>query len=649
MQGHHDAAHHAVPSRNASERGGQRPARDVRSTRLLWRSTARRRACLLQTAVVPAEKRQQKRKTTGEVQVGSESALPVPKKKSKKDVEPREGDAVPDQLALGQLLTQWIEERPCLPVHEILKNISDWFNRFMRVDKSADNEDFEQQLALHMQTVDDFVMPALNNVFKYVYDSEQVYVRFSDGHHYRFKEGAAANFQKLKFAQYKFNGFQIAQTWFFHSLKETYETSGFYPPGMECPRSHFNIWRGFAIEQHPRIEPTAKMLKDKRRLFRQLWASCGGKNGDPKLRGLYFLILCIAWIIQYPGQMTNVFVNFWGVGGTGKSTPLELIKALIGIALAMVSTKPALHLFADQNEHLFGLLAFCIDEGDGTVMRENQELFKTMITNPILPIRGMHKKLEREVPNTLSYFGACNSLTRQDPDERRIQIFGTCSTFLRNTAHFNALYASFKDPDFLRMMFDFFKSVPLPNGLRLQDVRATDIEAMREMKALNISAEAEFLMHYYFGETPGPWAVRATDLYNAFKQWFETKNEGMRAQSQTAFGTKLRMLEVTGLTKDPGSTVKYMANLAEMKKWFQAKGFMHDETLYTKEALEVKLFDRAPKWMKEIFAIATSDPEPEDQPMMFEEQEEDEPEEEEPEEDEEHEEETEEEIEDMDA
>jgi len=163
-----------------------------------------------------------------------------------------------------------------------------------------------------------------------------------------------------------------------------------FEPGKELPEGHVNLFDGFAMTPIECTEDDVKPMLD---LARHL-CSLSARTKEGLERVFHQVMQWLAYPLQHPGAKLRFALVFHGPQGTGKNLFFDCVRSMYGKYGRMVGQTELEDKF---NGYLSGKLMLI---GNEVVTR--QELFhhknklKWVITEPEIPIRGMHQEVRWE-------------------------------------------------------------------------------------------------------------------------------------------------------------------------------------------------------------------------------------------------------------
>lgn len=218
----------------------------------------------------------------------------------------------------------------------------------------------------------------------------------------------------------------LGSYWLRHAKRRQYEDVRFEPEaGPSKAGSFLNLWQGLAVEAEPGDWSLfcAHLLDN----------VCGG-NRD------YFeyLLDCMAFAVQRPGQRSEVAIVLRGREGVGKGIVLRYFGAIFGPHYRHISQ--ANHLVGNFNAHLQHCALLFADEAFFAGDRQHEGQLKYLITEPMLMIepKGIDSY---QVRNCLKIWMSSNNewVVPAGADARRFFVLDVAPNKKQDHAYFAAI------------------------------------------------------------------------------------------------------------------------------------------------------------------------------------------------------------------
>jgi len=250
-----------------------------------------------------------------------------------------------------------------------------------------------------------------------------------------------------------------------------------------------------------------------------------------------YLIFLTAFIIQYPRGAKEIILLFKGLQGSGKDTLFRWWGKLIDKKYICVEGDIA-NVFGAFNPLLHEKLVLVCNEMKGSDGIKFMNNLKDIATRDNIMINNKNEKLI-EAENNLLIVVASNQPNPLvvEISNRRIAVFKTGTDWVGEIPKWDKLNAVIENPDFVKYMFDYYKSLNLSdtdfnNGLDRKFLpkffpHTTESKVMKER---NIPLLFQFLMKYCvnwdklktdYGVSVGRKELTITISFADFKEAFD--------------------------------------------------------------------------------------------------------------------------------
>ncbi len=208
---------------------------------------------------------------------------------------------------------------------------------------------------------------------------------------------------------------ELGKWWAKNVGRREYNTTVFDPEHKErdqygalVKNGSLNTWSGLGIQ------PEKGSWKN---LRRHIWLVLSNRD-KAKFK---YIIRWMAWCVQNPGKPAQVAIIFKGKKGTGKGLLANTLVDIFGLHGTIVSSRKG--LTGEFNGHLENTSFVFADEAYYPGDKEVEGVIKSIITEPSLYIRDLHKK-GKNVKNCLKIIMASNNdwVVPATGDERRFFI-----------------------------------------------------------------------------------------------------------------------------------------------------------------------------------------------------------------------------------
>lgn len=330
----------------------------------------------------------------------------------------------------------------------------------------------------------------------------------------------------------------ITEIWLRHKDRRSYDGICFMP-GQKSPPQFYNLWRGFAVEPHPKETTYPQHLEDTlQKFFEHIKLNiCSGVQEHYEWVLTYF-----AHLIQKPWEKPLVALVFKGEKGVGKNFVVEQIGDLLGNHALVTSDRR--YLLGNFNGHFENCLLFVLDEAFWSGDKQAQGVLQGLITSQKHIIE--HKGKE---PYTVDNCTRVCLLSNEEwvvpasSDERRYAIFNVGSGRKQDTKFFVDIKNGMKKGAnrlLLRFLMDYdltkrdVNIAPQTEGLKDQKESSLIIVHQWWVECLKAG---EFLGSDFGQEWPGE--VSKTRVFEAFKR-HQRDNPSVRYFSPISFGRQLK-------------------------------------------------------------------------------------------------------------
>ncbi len=292
--------------------------------------------------------------------------------------------------------------------------------------------------------------------------------------------------------------------WIKDSDRQVYTDIDIYAHDRICNPNIYNLWTPFYAETCSNIcEDHSRLLEHFNIMF----------NHDVSIINSVF-----DWIsnmLQYPST-PSILLNFYTqVGGTGKGTIVDIIKALVGAEEKYQYVYNLENqLFGRFNGHLQGKVLIHLDELSAKDLNPYYSKLKAIITNSTFDIEGKGQKtitLQNmfHIVSTTQYEHAFKI---KEGDRRIITI--ECSSVLKGDyKYFEKIQEDIKNPNIIHSLYNFFMSRSVKQFLRYEDFPETKL--MKDTKELYVDPIEDFLDELNDKE------YSSIDLYSLYRKYME--------------------------------------------------------------------------------------------------------------------------------
>ena len=221
-----------------------------------------------------------------------------------------------------------------------------------------------------------------------------------------------------------------ADLWISHTKRREYEDIGFAPHGMNepdpLPKSHYNLWRGFAIEPK---EGDAHVA-----LVEHIRTVVCRKNEEL----FHWFMSWLADMVQRPGAKPKTAVALRGKPGAGKSVIAEYFCKIFGPHSTTLSQQK--DLTGQFNWHMANAVFVSVEEAFFSGDKSAKSRMKALITQETLDLEK--KFVDRiELPNFSRFLITSNEkwAVPADPGDRRWFILDVDGKYANDKTHFEPI------------------------------------------------------------------------------------------------------------------------------------------------------------------------------------------------------------------
>lgn len=324
------------------------------------------------------------------------------------------------------------------------------------------------------------------------------------------------------------------------------------PDVENCPKSVFNLFRGFNAETLKPNEPQEYTKEELEALLQPILTHLGllTDDCDYKKPNTQYVLKFLANINQNPTRKAEISILFRDMdklltegGGTGKNLFIEWFgNEFIGSDYFHVVTNNA-ELYGDFNSVFEGKLLVFVEEASGKDNHSNHDVLKGRITSKKTTInrQNVAQYTVRDYTNFIMATNNRNSLPIKQGN-RRFSVFDTNTSHRGDDVYYKALVECMKKDEvkwafycYLRhhiipylTPIDFGKNIPITN-------------AYIEMRKLNAPIYLKWLVaelkqgHFLNN-------VGVDTLYHKFVEWVKENREGSveTLMSLTSFGLLIK-------------------------------------------------------------------------------------------------------------
>lgn len=290
--------------------------------------------------------------------------------------------------------------------------------------------------------------------------------------------------------------------WCDDASRRSYASIGMYPHDVVCPPTILNLWNGFAVERMPDCE-----YCDFSVILQHIMILCN--HDGPTYE---FMMDWIANMFQYPSQQSPMPVIYSESGGTGKSSLIRILSAMVGDDKSLPVSDVKRDLFGSFNGHLQNIFLLNIDEPNPKDAHQYHEQLKTLIDGSILKIdnKGM---TSFSMPNTLHIIGTTNNVNafKIKDEDRRIFQFETSEELIGQDDYLAEFNEIPKNEAMLKSFHKYLMERKVKRKLTKLDFPQSEL--MEEIKSNNREPFKDFMDSLSTGD------YKSNELYIRFRQY----------------------------------------------------------------------------------------------------------------------------------
>lgn len=333
----------------------------------------------------------------------------------------------------------------------------------------------------------------------------------------------------------------LTKLWMESPERRSYD--GFcFRPGQDTPKGFYNLFRGFAVNPHPKgvtPHPRAKKALDD-------WLGHIKENiCDRNEAHFRWVVGYFAHIIQRPWEKPHTALVIRGKKGTGKNAVVDRIEDLLGIHYQETADKR--YLVGQFNGHLENKLAITLNEAFWSGDRQADAMLKHLITGNTHSIE--HKGQEAFVVPNLTrvlILGNEDWVVPAGADERRYAVFNVGEKRIQDGKFFGAIKEGMKGYGGNSLLLRYFRDFDL-EGIDVNTAPQTT--ALLEQKhASLIPFEQWWLDCLTEGRLTGsdaaqdwPFEIERSRYREAVLRYYTDHKIGSRMLSDRAIGRRLKV------------------------------------------------------------------------------------------------------------
>lgn len=344
-----------------------------------------------------------------------------------------------------------------------------------------------------------------------------------------------------------------------------YTKANFYPNKNKCPTDVYNLFKGFEAEKLPPINDINKINILIEPIIHQLKV-IAQDNWE-------FIIIYLAFVIQYPEFKTNVNIIIAGKEGSGKNIIFDFFREKILGKDISAQTADSDCLFSRFSNIYVQKIFLQIDEvckDDFT--RKNIERLKNITTSATIKYE---KKGFDEI--TINNYVNIVMTTNNDfvipitQNDRRNVFFRCDETYVGNTEYFSNLGSHIYKDEVARAFYEYLLSYNLSNIFNVYQVEGglqfirPKTEFSEELRNICLSPIYRFYsaltcytyntdcINDEFNDEELYINIKASRLYSTYTEWFSRCNYNLKPYTLTKFFIDIKKIEgITNKRKNDG-------------------------------------------------------------------------------------------------
>ena len=234
------------------------------------------------------------------------------------------------------------------------------------------------------------------------------------------------------------------------------EGYGMYPPPLQVPKGHINMWFKFPFDDNKEFPYNTEAVEKINGMIMKL---C---DNDEKV--FNFFNRWLGAMFQRPADKHGLFPIFVSDEGIGKGTLNKIIKVLVGSEKYMETSQPENHVWGRFNSLMGKAYFIVINEFGKLNQKEAEGRIKNILTDEFMVIKGEGDK-PYNVDSYHHFIGGTNNTdptTTKKGDRRKWLIM--CSNELKGNKEFWVeMNALIKDENAMRSYFQYLMSVEIGN------------------------------------------------------------------------------------------------------------------------------------------------------------------------------------------
>lgn len=339
-----------------------------------------------------------------------------------------------------------------------------------------------------------------------------------------------------------------------------YDDIGVYPNKSLCPKSIYNMWRDFEMENVTEYTHNQEALD---LILNHLLILSGNDVSVAK-----YLECWIAQMIQFPEVKSNC-PTFISKEGAGKGTLMRLFEKMLGKSKIFETTNPSRDVWGDFNGAMANYFLVNLNELSKKDTIETEGRIKGLITDPRISInnKGVNSY---EVDSYHRFIITTNS---EEPvniakDDRRKWVVRSSDELIQNKMYFEKIYKFLEDVNVIKTCYEYFKAIPGMDQFHKLEMPVTEYQkSLQQYSKSPIEMWLESFAIEHIKE--GSFEQNYEETYGCFSAWISANNYKYECNA-LQLSVRMKRLDIPGVTKKhtkKGNCTVY--NFQEILKHFQ--------------------------------------------------------------------------------
>ncbi len=372
---------------------------------------------------------------------------------------------------------------------------------------------------------------------------------------------------------------QFIKQWMEDEDIRTYSDANTYPPPLEVPEGHFNMWYGFDVEYTERIE-TEEIIQNYQRIKDHIKLLSNDREDIYE----YFM-KWLASMFQFPGRKPNVAILIKSIQGMGKDIFFEGLENMLGGNKSFNTDAPEDYLLQKFNSSIEGKILIGINEISASIGYKYSNKLLNLQTRAIDNVKVEGIPGYKSISCThFMYFTNNNFAVKVTKDDRRFMLIELNKTLEERPSkeYFDNLRIALWDKHALRILFEELMQIDIKSFDFVKDRPHTDYTD--EMKEVSRDVIIDYILQILEREETATndkigafkYVITANEMYEEFVEKYHRDK-----MTRTMFGIILK--KVQGLTDGDTPPLKkarrskgvvYVMDLKMTREWATKMG--HD-------------------------------------------------------------------------